>query len=71
MPTTTNVSQVKLNIMTKQQYEAATKNPNELYAVTDAGLLPDQSGQSGKFLSTNGTDTSWQTVYAATFYWGE
>lgn len=38
MPTTTNVEQVKLNLMTKDQYTAATKNPNELYAVTDADV---------------------------------
>ena len=36
MSTTTNVPQVKLNIMTQQQYNAATKNPTELYMVTDA-----------------------------------
>ena len=36
MPTTTNVEQVKLNIMTQAQYAQATKNPTELYFVTDA-----------------------------------
>lgn len=44
MPTTTNVEQVKLNVMTKTQYASATKNPNELYAVTDAdGTTTEQS----------------------------
>ena len=41
MTTTTNVPQVKLNIMTKAQYNAATKSPTELYMVTDA----DPDGQ--------------------------
>lgn len=36
MTQVTNVKQVKLNIMTQQQYTAATKNPTELYMVTDA-----------------------------------
>lgn len=36
MTTTTNVEQVKLNIMTSSQFESATKNADELYMVTDA-----------------------------------
>lgn len=36
MATTTNVKQVKLNIMTQSQYNSATKNANELYMLTDA-----------------------------------
>lgn len=59
MTTTTNVQQVKLNIMTQSQYDSATKNPTELYMVTDASILPSQSGQSGKFLTTNGATASW------------
>ena len=133
MSTTTNVPQVKLNIMTQQQYNAATKNPTELYMVTDAQVsyndlanlpdpiqvsivptaastnegqiiqytgttnstytkgyfyictasgspvtyswtridvqpagggssLPSQTGQSGKFLTTDGTDASWANI---------
>ena len=62
MTTTTNVSQVKLNIMTQSQYNSATKNPNELYMITDAEILPSQSGQSGKYLTTNGSTASWATV---------
>lgn len=38
MTTTTNVSQVKLNVMTEAQYTSATKNTNELYMVTDAKI---------------------------------
>ena len=41
MPTTTNVAQVKLNVMTKQQYDAATKVATELYAVTDGGAVDE------------------------------
>lgn len=35
MPTVTNVEQVKVNLMTSQQYTAAEKNANEFYFVTD------------------------------------
>ena len=38
MTTTTNVTQVKLNVMNQSQYDSATKNPTELYMVTDAQL---------------------------------
>lgn len=34
--TTTNVEQLKINVMTQQQYNAATKSATELYFVTDA-----------------------------------
>lgn len=36
MSTSVNAKQVKMNIMTKAQYEVATKSPTELYMVTDA-----------------------------------
>ena len=62
MTTTTNVPQVKMNIMTQSQYNSATKNPTELYMVTDAELLPSQSGNTGKFLTTNGTTASWADI---------
>lgn len=98
MTTTTNVPQVKLNIMTKAQYNAATKSPTELYMVTDADpdvivdttldptsnhaianstvtnalanidALPSQTGQSGKFLTTDGTDASWATPSGGSSY---
>ena len=38
MTTTTNVEQVKINVMTNSQYTSATKNANELYMVTDASI---------------------------------
>ena len=38
MPTTTNVQQVKVNIMTEAQYEDITPNSDEFYAITDAQL---------------------------------
>jgi len=34
--TTTNVEQLKINVMTQQQYNTATKSATELYLVTDA-----------------------------------
>ena len=36
MSTTTNVPQVKLNVMTQQQYNSATKSATELYVIIDA-----------------------------------
>ena len=38
MTVTTNVKQLKLNVVTQQQYDSMTKNANELYAVTDASI---------------------------------
>ena len=127
MTATTNLKQLKLNVVTQQQYDSMTKNANELYAVTDASIsykelsdkpavtslptavstnegdiyqyigvtdqyythgyfyecvsdgavtptysweqlnvqpgggsgLPSQTGNAGKFLTTDGTDASW------------
>ena len=41
---------------------ATTKFVHEAIETVDA--LPSQSGQSGKFLTTNGTNASWETVDA-------
>ena len=43
MPETTNVKQVKMNIMTQSQFDEATKIPTELYMITDAETLVDSS----------------------------
>lgn len=37
MPTTTNVAQVKINIMDKATFAGITPSPTELYVITDAG----------------------------------
>lgn len=63
MTTTTNVAQVKLNIMTQSQYNSATKNANELYAITDAKVpASDVSGlatvaTSGSYNDLSNTPT--------------
>lgn len=36
MATTTNVSNLKINVLTQAQYNAATKDENQLYLITDA-----------------------------------
>ena len=43
-----------------------TYNGNNLALYSDitAGTLPSQTGNSGKFLTTNGTDASWATINA-------
>lgn len=54
MSQTTNVKQVKMNIMTQQQYEVATKNPSELYVVTDAEVYSPFTGATGSATGTSG-----------------
>ncbi len=70
MSQTTNLNTLTINKLTKAQYQGATLNPNELYSITDDKMafagdvpqIPSQSGQSGKFLTTNGSAMSWTTV---------
>lgn len=47
-----------------QTYSASSTNAQSGTAVASAisGILPDQTGNEGKFLATNGTTTSWETV---------
>lgn len=67
----TNIRQLVINKLTDAQYEQAVKNADELYLTPDSGSgggtdLPDQTGQSGKFLTTNGSTLSWGSVPAGT-----
>ena len=62
MPTDTNVNTLIINKLTKAQYETATKSSTELYMVTDEDILPSQTGNNGKFLTTDGTNTSWADI---------
>ena len=65
MTITTNVAQVKLNIMTESQYNSATKNANELYMVTD-----DTTYQTTSNLVTSVSSSSTDSQYpsAKLFY---
>ena len=65
MPTTTNVAQVKLNVMTSAQYANATKSATELYAVTD-----DTTYQTTSNLVTSVSSASTDSQYpsAKLFY---
>lgn len=49
-----------------QTYSASSTSPQSGTAVAGAllGMVPSQTGQSGKFLSTDGTVTAWETVDA-------
>ncbi len=38
---------------------------NSFPSSSTAAIVPNVSGQSGKYLTTDGTDTSWGTVSAA------
>ena len=62
MPTEHKISTLKINKLTNAQYNSITKSASELYLTPDSGDLPDQTGNEGKFLTTNGTTTSWATV---------
>ena len=67
----TNIRQLVINKLTDAQYEQAVKNADELYLTPDDGSgggtdLPDQTGQSGKFLTTNGSTLSWGNVPVGT-----
>ena len=68
MATDHNIRQLIINkVPTKSQYDQMVKNADELYLTPDdSNGLPDQTGQSGKFLKTNGTNASWDNVPAGT-----
>ena len=78
----TNLNDFIINKLTQAQYDAAEKDPNQLYIVTDADKyqekltaghnitinknvisatdeLPDQTGNLGKVLTTNGENVYW------------
>ena len=68
VPTTTNVKQVKLNIMSQSDYDASTKVSTELYMIPDAKIgYSDLS--SGVQASLDSADSALQN--AGIFYWGE
>ena len=68
MSTTTNVQQVKLNIMTQSQYNSATKSATELYMITDA-LTGTVTSVNNTSPDANGNVSL--TIPTVTFYWGE
>lgn len=47
-----------------QTYDPTSANAQSGVAVKEAvdGVLPSQAGNSGKFLTTDGTDASWETI---------
>lgn len=69
MPISTDVTNLKVNVLTQAQYdtavEAGTITANEISLITDgtvSGVFPSMSGNTGKFLTTDGTNVSWGTV---------
>lgn len=59
----TSVNELIINKLTQEQYDnLAEKSPTELYFVTDAETLPDQTGNAGKFLQTDGENLSWENA---------
>lgn len=56
MTATTNVDQVKLNLVTKAQFDTMVKNPYELYMVTDATVdYSEITNAPSIFTGANGT----------------
>jgi hypothetical protein len=39
-------------------------NPSWITSLSETKVLPSQTGNSGKYLTTNGTSTSWETITA-------
>lgn len=56
MTTTTNVSQVKLNIMTQEQYDGANINQSEFYMITDGASSVDSANRDLSNLTSTGSD---------------
>lgn len=77
LPHTDTDAKLKLKIMTSAQLSDETIETDTFYVNNDTkqlflgskllvgssgGSLPSQSGNSGKFLTTNGTDASWASI---------
>ena len=57
MATTTNVQNLKLNVLTQAQYNSTTKDENQIYLITDTQTisLPEVTiADNGKFLRVVG-----------------
>lgn len=61
MPTTTQVNKLKINILTKKQYEQIpTPSDTEVYLITNQyDTIPPQKGNINKYLATDGTSLFW------------
>ena len=59
------------DVGTVKSVNNASPDPNGNVTITIPDPLPSQTGQSGKYLTTNGTNASWGSVNAGIFYWGE
>ena len=77
MTTTTNVPQVKVNLVTQNQYDTMTKNANEFYVVTDKdyideltssdvitalGYTPENSANLVTSVSASSTDSQYPSA---------
>lgn len=62
MTTTTTVNNLLINKLTKAQFSSLIVSSTQLYFLTDGAEIPSVSGQSGKYLTTNGTSALWSTT---------
>ena len=53
MSTTTNVDSLKINILTKEQYDGATKDINQIYLVTDDGYDAVTTSTNGLMIASD------------------
>lgn len=61
MATTTNVSNLKINILTQAQYDAAEKDENQIYLITDGVTINQLLNRS---TAVNTADTNYTTLMA-------
>lgn len=59
MSTTTNVANLKINVLTKAQFNGASKNENEIYLVTDDSF---ESEIKSALLNNSWTDAEKQAI---------
>ena len=69
MPTNTDLSNLKINVLTQAQFDSATKNQNELYLVKDSGINASLINQvypvESVYLSTRNFDPA--TLFGGTW----
>lgn len=57
-----NFININLDLANAVYTTGSYSNPGWINSLSETKVLPAQTGQSGKFLTTNGTTTSWDSV---------
>lgn len=61
MATTTNVSNLRINVLTQAQYDAAEKDENQIYLITDGVTINQLLNRS---TAVNEADTNYTALIA-------